>query len=75
MNMYFVTAPPTTTAPTSTPIPSPSPAVSAYTYQGCVKDGGARALTGYFYSDGAMTVAKCASTSSATGFSLAGLEV
>lgn len=58
------------------PVVAPSPAASpTYTYQGCVNDGGARALTGYSFSDGAMTVAKCTSTCSSKGFALAGVEL
>ena len=75
INIYTYTAPATstTTVITAALSISTSPA-SSYMYSGCVTDGAARALTGYGWSDGGMTVEKCLAGCMAKGFSLAGVE-
>ena len=51
-----------------------NPHPPAWAAAGCVQDGAARALTGYYYTSTAMTPAICQSTCAQNGFSIAGIE-
>ncbi|OCF75909.1 hypothetical protein I204_03206 [Kwoniella mangroviensis CBS 8886] len=51
-----------------------APTISGWTYQGCVTDGGARALTAASQINGAMTAQLCTTWCASKGYTYAGLE-
>ncbi|WWD02288.1 hypothetical protein V865_000327 [Kwoniella europaea PYCC6329] len=51
-----------------------APTISGWTYQGCVTDGGARALTAKSQINGAMTAQLCTTWCASQGYTYAGLE-
>ncbi|OSD05015.1 WSC-domain-containing protein [Trametes coccinea BRFM310] len=69
-------APTSSTSATSAVLAAPPTASvpAGWTAAGCVSDNSKRALTGFSFSNDAMTVASCVSTCSSKGFSMAGVE-
>lgn len=63
--------------PNPTPVdlpPSGGNSTGAWALAGCVKDGSARALTGYSFASDKMTPSLCQDGCSSKGFSMAGME-
>lgn len=64
----------TTTTTTTTTAAATTTTAATWNYQYCAVDGQSRALTGFSYSDTALTVNKCLMACAYQGFTLAGVE-